>query len=204
MRGGKPARRGSASGLSSFGGRDGPLGARHGSRTRAPFVASAQSRIVESRVTARGRRLHRLLGCRTMPFAGGAIVARLLSVLATLDGSAWVACSWLLLLLLLAPNSGELVPQGPWRFVLGFALPVGAGLAWAWQLRWVADDAFITFRYADNFAHGFGPVWNRGGASRGTLTRCGWHCSPSRFDSAPTPCGRRSPCRWLASAFRSL
>jgi hypothetical protein len=32
----------------------------------------------------------------------------------------------------------------------------------AWQLRWVSDDAFISFRYADNLVRGNGLVWNVG------------------------------------------
>jgi hypothetical protein len=32
----------------------------------------------------------------------------------------------------------------------------------AWAERWVCDDAFISFRYADHFARGVGLVWNPG------------------------------------------
>jgi arabinofuranosyltransferase len=32
----------------------------------------------------------------------------------------------------------------------------------AWSNRFIQDDAFISFRYADNFAHGKGLVWNAG------------------------------------------
>ncbi len=32
----------------------------------------------------------------------------------------------------------------------------------AWTLRFVQDDAFISFRYAENFANGKGLVWNEG------------------------------------------
>lgn len=32
----------------------------------------------------------------------------------------------------------------------------------AWSNRFVQDDAFISFRYADNFVHGKGLVWNEG------------------------------------------
>lgn len=32
----------------------------------------------------------------------------------------------------------------------------------AWYHRWMADDAFISFRYAENFVRGFGLVWNHG------------------------------------------
>ena len=32
----------------------------------------------------------------------------------------------------------------------------------AWSNRFIQDDAFISFRYADNFVHGKGLVWNEG------------------------------------------
>src|SRR5947207_9391980 len=38
---------------------------------------------------------------------------------------------------------------------------VGLGLL-AWSNRFIQDDAFISFRYADNFVHGYGLVWNPG------------------------------------------
>ncbi len=37
-----------------------------------------------------------------------------------------------------------------------------AALAWAWHLRWLCDDAYISFRYADNWARGRGLVFNPG------------------------------------------
>ncbi|MRG96951.1 hypothetical protein [Polyangium spumosum] len=39
---------------------------------------------------------------------------------------------------------------------------VGAGLFFAWKIRWLCDDAFISFRYARNFARGDGLVFNPG------------------------------------------
>ena len=49
---------------------------------------------------------------------------------------------------------------------LGFAtlslLSAIFGLMRAMALRWTADDAFITFRYAQNWARGLGPVFNAG------------------------------------------
>ncbi len=38
----------------------------------------------------------------------------------------------------------------------------GAALVDAWQRRWVGDDAFISFRYARNWADGLGLVYNLG------------------------------------------
>jgi hypothetical protein len=42
------------------------------------------------------------------------------------------------------------------------AVAIAFGLAWAWQLRWLCDDAFISFRYAENLARGHGLVFNAG------------------------------------------
>jgi len=42
------------------------------------------------------------------------------------------------------------------------AVGVGVGLWLAWGVLWLADDAFISFRYARNFARGDGLVFNVG------------------------------------------
>lgn len=39
---------------------------------------------------------------------------------------------------------------------------VGAGLLWGWELRWIADDAFFSFRYASNLVAGHGLVFEPG------------------------------------------
>ncbi|WP_282420002.1 hypothetical protein [Polyangium sp. 15x6] len=39
---------------------------------------------------------------------------------------------------------------------------IGAGLFLAWKIRWLCDDAFISFRYARNFSRGEGLVFNPG------------------------------------------
>jgi hypothetical protein len=41
-------------------------------------------------------------------------------------------------------------------------LALGGALWWAWQLKWLCDDAFISFRYADNLLRGHGLVYNIG------------------------------------------
>ncbi|OLE55082.1 MAG: hypothetical protein AUG51_05485 [Acidobacteria bacterium 13_1_20CM_3_53_8] len=46
------------------------------------------------------------------------------------------------------------------RFILLAVIACLVALAW-WQ-RFVLDDAFISFRYADNLARGWGLVWNEG------------------------------------------
>jgi hypothetical protein len=46
---------------------------------------------------------------------------------------------------------------------LGFlSAVVVAGSAYAWSLIWASDDAYISFRYAENLALGRGLVWNAG------------------------------------------
>jgi arabinofuranosyltransferase len=49
----------------------------------------------------------------------------------------------------------------PW-----FALLTGAAVLWgviaAWRRAWLSDDAFISFRYAENLTNGLGLVFNRG------------------------------------------
>ena len=42
------------------------------------------------------------------------------------------------------------------------AVALAVGITWAFSLRWVNDDAFISFRYAKNFADGLGLVYNAG------------------------------------------
>jgi arabinofuranosyltransferase len=42
------------------------------------------------------------------------------------------------------------------------ALVIVAAAAWAWEHRFVLDDAYISFRYAANLAAGNGLVWNPG------------------------------------------
>ncbi len=42
------------------------------------------------------------------------------------------------------------------------ALLVALSLAYAWHLRWIADDAFISFRYARHLVAGQGLTWNPG------------------------------------------
>ncbi len=46
------------------------------------------------------------------------------------------------------------------KFILPFAITILICIAW--MNRFVQDDAFISFRYAENFANGYGLVWNPG------------------------------------------
>ena len=56
------------------------------------------------------------------------------------------------------PSSGFF--QKYFRWIFPLTLLILALLAW--YHRWMADDAFISFRYAENFVRGFGLVWNHG------------------------------------------
>src|SRR4051794_37699784 len=63
-----------------------------------------------------------------------------------------------------APSHGHARPASPesaWISILCAAALVLACVHVFW-LRFVCDDAYITFRYAANLAHGLGPVWNPG------------------------------------------
>lgn len=44
----------------------------------------------------------------------------------------------------------------------------------SFQTRWFNDDAFITFRYGEHLARGFGFVWNAGGVPVEGSTSLGW------------------------------
>ncbi len=48
------------------------------------------------------------------------------------------------------------------RWALVTLALIGAGVAWSLHLGWIADDAFISFRYARNGAEGVGLVFNEG------------------------------------------
>ena len=50
----------------------------------------------------------------------------------------------------------------PWVTTLLTVPIVYYSLQWAWELKWIADDAFISFRYAENLLAGNGLVLNPG------------------------------------------
>jgi hypothetical protein len=52
------------------------------------------------------------------------------------------------------------LPPRAWTIV-AVAVAIVA-VAWAWHLRWLSDDAFISFRYSRNWARGDGLVFNAG------------------------------------------
>lgn len=59
-----------------------------------------------------------------------------------------------------APALRPFDPRAP--FLLPLALLAITRLALAAQVPWAGEDAYITFRYAWNWAHGLGPVFNAG------------------------------------------
>ena len=54
-----------------------------------------------------------------------------------------------------------------WLLYVSLVPVVGLALAYGWKLRWIGDDAFISFRYARNFAEGLGLVYNTGARVEG-------------------------------------
>ena len=59
-------------------------------------------------------------------------------------------------------NAAGGATSGWWRWRLALVLTVLASLALGWHLRWLLDDAYISFRYAWNLVHGYGLVFNPG------------------------------------------
>jgi len=54
-----------------------------------------------------------------------------------------------------------------WLLYVSLVPVVALALVYAWRLRWIGDDAFISFRYARNFAEGMGLVYNEGARVEG-------------------------------------
>src|SRR5260221_640790 len=49
-----------------------------------------------------------------------------------------------------------------WMFEVASAVALILGITGAFRLAWLCDDAYISFRYADNLVHGLGLVFNAG------------------------------------------
>jgi arabinofuranosyltransferase len=82
--------------------------------------------------------------------------------LSSLRGLRWFALPWVLIpLLTVAASFAPKRVARVTRFAV-LVLSVGGALWWAWDLRWLCDDAFISFRYADNLLRGHGLVYNVG------------------------------------------
>src|SRR5262249_1925389 len=62
------------------------------------------------------------------------------------------------------PGMRRLLARLPRRALAGvlFAALGVCGVLWAWHLRWLCDDAYISFQYAKNLASGLGLVFNAG------------------------------------------
>ena len=80
----------------------------------------------------------------------------------------------------------------PESFVLVLAVvPVILGILLAFGKRWVCDDAFISFRYAENLIHGLGLVYNAGERVEGytNFLWTMWAALGLRFGADGTPVG---------------
>lgn len=74
----------------------------------------------------------------------------------------WLMTAWVAVMLCL-PNIRKLPIR--LRNYLNWGLLVAtlvAAMVWAWSLLWASDDAYISFRYAENLANGYGLVYNPG------------------------------------------
>ncbi len=89
------------------------------------------------------------------------ILAAYLHALGAVHASFWVLLLLAPLLVLLRTRSDR-AGGSPWAGRAVFGVVVVAALWWAWQQKWVGDDAFISFRYARNLIEGHGLVFNPG------------------------------------------
>lgn len=77
-------------------------------------------------------------------------------------GLVWLMAAWVVVMLCL-PSIRQL--SGRARLYLRWGLiaaTIVGAVIWAWSLLWASDDAYITFRYAENLARGHGLVYNPG------------------------------------------
>lgn len=92
----------------------------------------------------------------------------IIRVCAGLVAEQWLPLLGLLVACALAAGTDRLaagrLPEraGDWSRRLLLTLFAVGGLALAWQVLWLCDDAFISFRYSRNFAEGHGLVFNPG------------------------------------------
>jgi len=66
------------------------------------------------------------------------------------------------LVVLTLPWTRRLVVAHPRLTVVATAVLVAVACSFAWKLIWASDDAYISFRYAQNLVHGDGLVFNPG------------------------------------------
>jgi hypothetical protein len=69
-----------------------------------------------------------------------------------------------LALIFLAPALQNRLKSRPraWLSIAVLLISIAVGVTWAIKLSWICDDAFISFRYADNLVNGDGLVYNVG------------------------------------------
>ena len=75
--------------------------------------------------------------------------------------TALVACA-LAALLVVGSRWASARLRRPWMGQLLVVMAVVWAVRLAWKVKWTGDDAFISFRYAANWAAGHGLVWNPG------------------------------------------
>jgi hypothetical protein len=82
---------------------------------------------------------------------------------ALVDNLPWIAVVTVAGLGWVAMRRWRARPAVPaWQPRAATAAVAALAIAWAWHLRWFADDAFISFRYARNWSEGNGLVFNVG------------------------------------------
>lgn len=97
---------------------------------------------------------------------------------------AWIALTLAFFFFVRARWRRPFLEVGPWRAATRAIAALS--LAWALHLGWVADDAFISFRYARNWVEGAGLVFNPGQRVEG-YTNFLWVVLLSPFEALGIP-----------------
>lgn len=99
--------------------------------------------------------IRQVLGLSNRSMIAWELIARVARALS--EQPWWLGLVALITALACHPKVRSRVQSAPVSLVI-----IAIGLAWAWSLIWASDDAYITFRYATNFANGHGLVFNLG------------------------------------------
>lgn len=79
----------------------------------------------------------------------------------------WLLATAILLALAVPVALKPKRPLPSWVLDVSLMPVVVLAVAYAWHLRWIGDDAFISFRYARNLVDGLGLVYNEGARVEG-------------------------------------